>query len=246
MHFIIIIFLCLFSNAVIAQNIIIANTHWPPWRILQKDGTLSGVEIDVLKQLSDDLNLNLISKGCGWNRCLKHMEVGESDIMSGLYKTKEREQYMVFIEPPYRNSHGTCFYQNKNSKKVINSYQDLQKITVGVVKNVAYFDSFNRDHKINKHISINDVNQFRLLKGNRVDVVIMNCIGADIYLKNFEGKNSIKRAPYIYKKIHPVYFAISKKSALLSRKQELSNALQNMLDKNEIEKIMFKYGITPQ
>lgn len=246
MRFILIGFLYLLSSAVVAQNIIIANTHWPPWRMLQKDGTLSGIEIDILQQLSASLQLNLISKGCGWNRCLKYMEVGESDIMSGLYKTTEREQYMAFIEPPYRISHGTCFYQNKNSKKIINSYQDLQKIIVGVVKKVSYFDQFDHDYTINKYISIHDINQFRLLERNRIDAVAMNCIGADMYLKDFKGKNSIKRAPYIYKKIQPVYFAISKKSPLLPRKQEFSNALQNMLDKNEVENIMQKYGITAQ
>jgi polar amino acid transport system substrate-binding protein len=93
-----------------AEQLTITNSHWPPWRVLENDGSLNGIDIDILKGLSTRLDLQLITKGCGWKRCLKSMELGESDVMTGLFKTPEREKYMQFIEPPYRSVQNTCFY----------------------------------------------------------------------------------------------------------------------------------------
>lgn len=231
------------SSSSSTQQIVMANSHWLPWRKVDNEGHLRGIEIDILKRLSHKLNLNLITKSCGWKRCLKFMEVGESDVMTGVFKTPERERYMKFITPAYRLTQGTCFYVNKEQPVEINNYRDLHNLKIGVVKGVSYFSKFDTDINIRKHAYTTGTDLFRLMQGKRIDAVIMACEAGDVRLKNENLKTKFKRANYVYRVEHPVYIAISKKSALLSREPEISKALQIMLDKGEINEILSSYGI---
>ena len=239
----IIVFLCFLSGPISAAQLTSANSHWPPWRVLEDDGSLSGIDVDILKRLSTRLELQLVTKGCGWKRCLKHMELGGSDVMTGLFKTPDREKYMKFIDPPYRVAHNTCFYQNKNQSVEINRFEDLHKITVGVVKKVVYFEPFDSDASIKKFHATTDENLFRLLKAQRIDTIIMGCVTGDIFLKRLDLNDEFKHANYVHRVAHPVYLAISRKSPLLARGTDISQALQSMLNKGEIKQIMSDYGV---
>ncbi|GDY27135.1 hypothetical protein AHAT_30250 [Agarivorans sp. Toyoura001] len=229
-------FVCWSASA--QQAITTANAHWPPWRTIESDGSLSGIEIDILKGLSARLELDLVTKGCGWKRCLKHMKMGESDLMSGLYKTAEREQYMAFVEPPYRSHQNTCFYLLHDSQLKINSYQDLKSLRIAVQSKVAYFERFDKDEQLFKHEVIDDIAAFRLLKGGRVDTLIMSCAEVDYFIKEQSISAWFKHANYVEQEHRPVYLAISKHSPLVQRKQELSKALQDMLDSGEVQSLL--------
>ena len=241
----IIALLWLLPGPITAEQLTTANAHWPPWRVLEDDGHLSGIDIDILEHLTTRLQLQLVTKGCGWKRCLKHMKVGESDVMTGLYKTPEREKYMKFIAPPYRVAQGTCFYLSRARAIEINSYQDLHNLTIGAVKKVVYFDLFENDNSIKKHYSTTDEKLFRLLQGQRIDSLIMACTTGDIIIKRLGLNTKVKRANYIHRAIRPVYLAISKQSPLLARDKEISQILKRMLDKGVIKQIMSNYGIEP-
>lgn len=237
-----IIFL-LFSTFIKADDLSTANANWAPWRVLNDKGTLEGIDIDILQYVANDLNLNLITKGCGWKRCLKHMEVGGSDVMTGLYKTAEREKYMTFIDPAYYTTQGICFYTLKSNALNIQRYEDLQSLTIGVVDKVSYFERFDHDLSINKLAAVTGQALFRLLKGGRIDAIVLNCINGDISINKDNRKELIERSAYIFKTHRPVYLAISNKSPLLKRKEEFSKSLQKMLNNNEVEKILESYGI---
>ncbi|WP_413702016.1 substrate-binding periplasmic protein [Psychromonas sp. KJ10-10] len=243
MPIIIALFLGLLPLSSFATSLTSANSHWPPWRVIETDGSLSGIDIDILKGLTARLNVDLETKGCGWNRCLKYMQVGGGDLMTGLLKTPERESYMAFIEPPYRMSNNTCFYQNKSDTNEINNYQDLSNLTVGVVKKVAYFEPFHSDQKIKKHDATTDDNLFRILKAGNIDVVIMGCVAGDVRVKSLGLSQNIKHANYVHRVEQPVYIGISKKSDFISRQAEISRALEDMLTEGEINEILSRYGI---
>lgn len=233
----------LIPTQLFASSLISANSHWSPWRVSEQDGSMSGIDIDVLKGLSARLELELITKGCGWMRCLKYMQVGEGDMMAGLLKTPEREAFMAFINPPYRMSNNTCFYQNKYQLADINNYQDLYNISIGVINKVAYFEPFNSDKKIKKHYATTDENLFRLLNAQNIDAVIMDCASGDVRLKDLGFTDEFKHANFVHRVENPVYLAISKKSSLLKRQDEVEQALQDMIQEGEIKKIMSGYGI---
>lgn len=242
--FIIVFFLLVLQPSLLsAHKLTTANADWPPWRVLEDDGSLSGIDVDILERLSTHLELQLVTKGCGWKRCLNHMKVGESDVMTGLFKTPERENYMKFIDPPYRNENKTCFYINQAKNVKINRFEDLQALTIGVVNEVAYFKQFDNDDAIKKMHKTTDQELFRLLKAGHIDAVIMACVTGDIFLKRAEINDEFKHANYVHSVAHPVYLAISKKSPLITREKDISKALQDMLDKGEIKKIMSGYGV---
>lgn len=242
MRYFVFFILWLLASMIKAEQITTANTHWPPWRVMAADGAIAGIEIDILERLTEHLNLQLITKSCGWKRCLKHMEVGESDLMIGLFKTPERETYMTFISPAYRIENNICFYQNSDQQVNINRFEDLYNITVGVVKKVAYFEKFDGDKEINKFYATTDETLFRLLKAKKIDSVIMPCIAGDVFIKNLGVEGEFQHANYVNHVESPVYIAISNQSTFLVRAKEISQALQKMVDEGEINQIMLSYG----
>jgi len=231
-------------GSVLAQTSLkTANAHWPPWRMERADGSLYGLEIDLLQHLSARLNLPLETKNCGWKRCLKHMQLGESDIMSGLYRTAERERYMLFVEPPYRTQQHHCFYLNKNHPVKLTDYQDLYALKVGVQSDVVYFSPFDDDLRVDKHYAIDDQALFRLLRGSRVDTVLMSCAEGDAYLQRAGLFLYFNHAEYVHSTERPVYLAVSKQSPLAERLEELSKVLRAFIEAGELDALFTKYQI---
>ncbi|WP_432464374.1 substrate-binding periplasmic protein [Agarivorans sp. QJM3NY_33] len=240
----IVVLLFFLAWPVAAMQMVTANANWPPWRVIEADGSLSGIEIDILKQLSQALDLELKTQPCGWKRCLKYMELGESDVMTGLYKNDERAQYMHFVEPPYRSHNDMCFYQAKiRPVQKLDSYSDLYSLTIGVLNKVAYFEQFDQDLKLFKHYATTDESLFRLLLGGRIDTLIMSCIEGDIFLKQRHMTDIFEHTNYTKRNYRSVYLAISKRSKLIERAAEISKHLQQMLDSGEITKILASYGV---
>ena len=83
-----------------AQELIVAIDDFPPWNITTSE-PISGINVDILTELSQRLDLQLSFIKCPWKRCLKMMRSGQVDIIPGLLKRAEREEYMEYINPPY-------------------------------------------------------------------------------------------------------------------------------------------------
>ncbi len=244
MKTILILMVSLWCSSALAQTSIkTANAQWPPWRIERADGSLYGLEIDLLESLSAQLNLTLETKNCGWKRCLKHMQLGESDVITGLYRTAERERYMYFVEPPYRTQQHHCFYLNKNHQVKLADYQDLYALKVGIQSNVVYFSPFDEDKGLTKHNAIDDQALFRLLRGGRVDTVLMSCAEGDAFLQHEGLFQYFEHAEYVHSTKRPVYLAVSKLSPLAERLDELSSVLKAFIEDGELDALFTKYQI---
>jgi polar amino acid transport system substrate-binding protein len=112
-----------------------------------------------------------------------------------------------------------------------------------VVKKVVYFEQFNNDNSIKKYPTTTDLTLFRLLKAQKIDAIIMECIVGDIHIKRLGFNDDFKHANYINSVENQVYLTISKQSPLLSREEDVSQALQSMINEGEIKQIMSSYGV---
>ena len=160
--FLLIFFVGIFSNqAVIAEenSPIVAFTHWPPWKVV-KGNSFDGIDYYILEELGKRLNLHFQFIECPWIRCLEQIKSGQADFINGIAKQADREKYMYFIEPPYKEIFSTAFYKRKGRKgslHLIQKYEDLYKVEVGMIRGGVYFDRFDKDPKIAKVEVTNEI-----------------------------------------------------------------------------------------
>lgn len=113
------LFLLLLPILIILPNTLNAHNNeistpvdsWPPFRIIN-DKKYSGIDFDLLNELSKRMNLKLKIKEYPWSRSLLNMKNGKVDIMIGVAKRTERALYMQYLTMPYYTC-STVFYVKK-------------------------------------------------------------------------------------------------------------------------------------
>lgn len=122
-------FLCLIlpkvSSAQDAALIKVQVHHFAPWKIVDDQGRISGIDIEFLQMLTGQMGLETTFVVAPFKRGLLMMEQGKLDIMTGLLKRPEREDYIDFIDPPYKTTSNKTFYVLKGRGHFINNYEEL-------------------------------------------------------------------------------------------------------------------------
>jgi polar amino acid transport system substrate-binding protein len=169
------------------------------------------------------------------------MRSGKADLISGVLKRPEREEYMIFIEPPYKTESIKAFYIRKDKKISIQKYEDLYRLKIGVQAGVKYFERFDADPNIQKEEAGNDLSNFRKLAIGRIDAVISTETQADYLITTQGFKEKFKKAKYKYSASLPVYFAISKKSAYAKQALQFSEIVKKLVEEKVFETIVENY-----
>ena len=243
---------CLFLPAVFAKadTLIVPMDPWPPWKFVDTQTWQvenEGIDIQLIEVLISSYNqkfgknITIDYRGYPWKRCLEMMRSGKADFISGVFKRPERENYMIFINPPYKTASVKAFYIRKDSKIAIRKYEDLYQLRIGVQAGVRYFERFDADPNIQKEEAGNDLSNFRKLTLGRIDAVISTETQADYLIATQGLKEKIKKTTYKYSASLPVYFAVSKKSAYAKQVPQFSEIVKELVEDNVFETIVENY-----
>ncbi|MBC8392308.1 MAG: transporter substrate-binding domain-containing protein [Deltaproteobacteria bacterium] len=222
---------------------IAAITHWPPMKVIKGD-SFEGIDVSILEELGNRLNLHFRFIECPWNRCLEKIRAGQADFITGLAKDIDREKYMYFIEPPYKQTFSSVFYARKVLKgrpHPIQRYEDLYKSEVGMIRGSLYFDRFDKDQKIVKVKATNELQLLKMLDLGRFDIIIGNVLNFDYLIQTHGFSGKFEKAPFKVDRITPTYIAISKKSKFIDVIPRLGVALKNMVESKKIQAIEKAY-----
>jgi polar amino acid transport system substrate-binding protein len=228
-----------------AERIVVPMDPWPPWKLVKEDWRVDeGIDSRLVEALLAAYNtqygaaLQAEYVGCPWKRCLEMMRGGEADLISGIFKRPEREDYLLFIDPPYKSKSSKVFYVPKGKKASIRQYEDLYGLKLGTQAGVKYFERFDNDAKLHKEETSDDVANFNKLEYGRIDAAISTETQADYLIAVHGFKGKFEKAAYQYDEDLPVYFAISKKSPLAERATRMSDIIARMKDDGIFEKII--------
>ena len=144
-----------------------------------------------------------------FDEVLKDLEGKESYGSAALWKTEEREKFLVFSEPFLQNQ---LMLVSRIGVEVNNlNREQLLGRRIGVVTGYAYNDSLTNDTNITLEYSETDqINMEKLFSG-KVDYVLVDNLVVN-YMLNYELQNIkdlivVSNAPYATKEM---YFGISK------------------------------------
>lgn len=212
------------------QPVLLAQySHMSPWKFLDH-GRETGIDIELLRQLAMRMGMRIDFEHVPFPRGLKAMQDGEIDIMTGVLRRPEREQYLLYIEPPYNEFSPKVFYVRKGQESSIRSYEDLQEKRIGTTIDTRYFARFDADKTLHKEpVSRSHMNLMKLVRG-RLDAVILSETAGDQQIREAKLEPYIGKADYRYRDENRVYIAISKASPFAARYDEFCAVMKEFVD----------------
>ena len=229
-------------HAGFAEEIRVCVDQYPPFKIIEDNKVIGGIDLQLTDALTDAVGLKPVYKYYPWTRCLRNLEKGISDLVSGITKRADREQYLHYIEPPYKTKSVKIFYVNRMGKKKIDIFEDLSGLTVGVLRGSKYFDRFDNSAKIIKYDISDDLRGLKMLASKRKDAFITTEEVGDYLIKTSGLSNYIDKAGYRFNKGIEVYFAISKKSNLAGKLSEFNKKAKELKEKGVFDNIMENFS----
>ena len=158
---------------------------FPPMGFTEADGTITGYDIDLAKEVSKRLNLEFVAKPINWEAKELELSSGSIDcIWNGFTMTEERLEKMAFTSA-YLNNDQILVVRNDGT---INSLKDAEGKVIGcqsgssaeeaIESNKEFASSLKSVKKYEDNLTaLND------LEVGGIDAVVMDSVVADYTIK---------------------------------------------------------------
>lgn len=220
--------------------LVAAFSVWEPFVIEEEDGRQHGIDVGLLTEIAKRLGLELHLHPCPWRRCLKTLEDGYIDVLTSFAYTDERAQFAHYIKPSYSEV-TPVFYYNRDNPVEIADYIDLRHLTVGAVVDSRYFEPFDSDTSLDKFEAGSEIILLRMLSAKRLDAIVGSDSNADFEIRKNHMEDVIAKAPYRSGHRNEIHMAISRKSPLMTRTEQIAEIMQDLLDEGFIDRLHEQY-----
>lgn len=219
------LYFLLYGSTSFAKTIRFGIYHSPPFNSVGANG-VSGEDVELAKSLAKKLSMEADIIGCPVVRCLEMMRTGKLDIMFGLFRYPERENYMFYLNPPHIVVHDKYQIYARKDNSDIKTVEQLQGKLVGYLRGAKVPD-FLAEIEIYEFEDM--MKLVTALNYQRVDFVLglESSIDSAIAEKNFS--DVVKTDLFVNYEVKG-FVTLSKKSPLIKQSQQLSNALTELLE----------------
>lgn len=222
------------------KTIIAGISPYAPYCILNENGTICGMDVDIILEAFKMSNIDVQLMSCTWDGSLKLLEQGLVDVIPTVGYSKERESYMHFSNE-YRLGSTYAFYTLKESNVTINKYEDLYNYKIAV-QNFKYNDKFENDKKLKKDNSADIATMYNKLIKGQIDTFIANEYTANYFFRtNGVTGKVIKQKLYFEVKDSDGRMAFSRKNNLDEYIDIFNKNIDKMMSQGTIDKIDNKY-----
>ncbi|MGE8362950.1 substrate-binding periplasmic protein [Pseudomonas sp.] len=240
--------LLLFSLSLRAAEpapLVVMTDLWPPFRMQGADGSLQGLDIDLLNELSARTGLRFDVQRAPWARGLAELQQGRADLMTGLAKTPEREAYIHYLAQPYYAC-SPRFYATPVHAASLNRYEQLNGLRIGYVLESAYFEPFDSDTRLNKVAVTTETQLLEMLTRGRLQAVIGTDCQVDYQLQESAWRDQVAKAVYQPDARTELYIGFSRLRNRQAEYRTLSEALEQLRAEGWITRAARRYqGETP-
>ncbi len=216
----------------------------PPEMVVNETtGENSGPLLVVLMEAARSIGYCVEWRVAPFPRSLAEIESGSVDIVPRLVVTDERKRFVQFLGPIGVKQTAIEFLLKRARTGALTSYEDLHRLTVGVKRGTAYFESFDKDTRIRRMEALDDENLAKMFQANRIDTMaVLDRAAIEKVLQEL-GIEDFAWAPYKVPFKLGIYFGMSKASKHIGVAGALSNALQAMARTGRIRAIYAVYGV---
>ena len=140
------ILLCLLLVSLVQagqQITVLRGQDFPPYHYLDHGGRETGILVELIQKAASRLDLTVRFRQFPWSRCLRMLKDGKADAMMNLFKTKNREAFMVFSQTPLAREVNRFFTLNGKDLTFTGDMTRLTGLKIGAVRNYSYGKAFD-------------------------------------------------------------------------------------------------------
>lgn len=182
-------------NQEMRKELVLVTSAYPPYIIAEKDGTVSGIDIDIIKEAFKRAGIMVKVHLSSFDQSLRLVQKGYADLVPTLSKNEERSKTMNFTEN-YREPTRYVFIALRNSKVKAEHFEDLRNFKVGVMKGYGYWEKFTKDIHIQKDVSEKEEILFKKLFKKQIDCLIMNEYAAKYFIASSGLQDQVRLMNY--------------------------------------------------
>lgn len=235
----------LFSNNAFGdKTFVFPNDPWPPFMLGEEgEEAVEGIGVELMRAIFSRVDgASITIPLVPWKRALNSVRSGSADGIPLLYKTTEREEYMIFSDSLFP-SQDLVWYSKNHFPNGLEwqTADDFSPYRMGIVSGYSYSEEIDKaiaDKKFAVTKVKNTHQLFTLLAGGRVDVAIANrVVGTSLIKKNVDNRHIISMKKPIAEDDY--YIAFSKKTSAKEFLPLVNKAIAELKAEGKIETIVY-------
>ena len=220
------------------------STVYPPY-VLDNDGHITGIDVDVVREVGRRLDRKIDIRLEPWNRLERDLREGKRDCVFSYFHTPAREVYARFTGVPMHVTQYTLFY-NPEAFPDAHSLKDFFGHTIGVNRGFRTTPEFSAARKAGqiKVIEVNeDAQSLRMLGMGRIDAVLTNDDVGQYLIQALKLQNLRALKPPL--STTPAYLVLGRDPALDTLAEKFNWALFQILKDGTYADIQARYMQAP-
>ncbi|MCP4345471.1 MAG: transporter substrate-binding domain-containing protein [Desulfobacterales bacterium] len=203
--------------------LVIAVSKWyAPFTMLNADAKPTGLLIDIWRLWAEKTGRKIKFRTTDWNETVLGLKNGEADIHSGLFRSKDRSEWMIFSQPFYETE-SAIFYHTKYGE--ITGTEALAGQKTGTIRGTYQADYLQKHYPELELVFFDkDKEMITAAAGGHIRAFIEEVIPVKNYAIRLGMQGELKnlKQPRYSKKIF---------AAVLKNRKELLELIDNGLDK---------------
>ncbi|CAD7838184.1 MAG: hypothetical protein [Olavius algarvensis Delta 4 endosymbiont] len=219
------------------------STGYPPYYYMEK-GDLTGVCVELINHAAQSLGLMVTYKQYPWKRMLHSGKTGRVDAIMPLFKTPERETFLLFPDAELALEENHIFTRRAARVHFSGKLTDIAPHPVGVVTGYSYGKVFDAATYLDKIVTRNDLNLLQMFKHRRFAVGVGNRHVVRYFADRVGGVHDLVfLEPPLTRA--PLFIAFSRKKGHTRLTAEFAQALRDFKRTRAGRDILARYGMAP-
>ena len=168
---------------------IAVDAPYPPFAVQDKDGNLSGFDVDIAHAICNDLGYTCDVRPMLFDEIIPHIVKGDIDLgIAGMIPTEERKKLVDFTSRYFRS---VSIFVDRQGTFSDFTPDSLKGLRVGAQKGTVqakYLQNTYGDSITLVTVTAHD-QTFQLLKNGEVDLILIDGLPAYVYLKSPQGQD---------------------------------------------------------
>ncbi|BBB67679.1 hypothetical protein UNDYM_3426 [Undibacterium sp. YM2] len=248
-HSLLAILLALSCSICFAATFKLASLSYPPYEYIEQ-GEVKGIAVDIIKEafrlMGHQVSINIYPM----RRSLEMVKNGEADGIFTVFKTPEREKYIIYSNEAVLQLTISLWTRNDSNINFDGELARLAPYRFGAVRGISYgsrFDEFIKSGVLNVELASDQTSAIRMALAQRFDILISNHAGAIHEMKKMGLLNDFK-VLYPVVQEQETFFGFAKKAHLEPLRDELDQVLKQLKQNGYYDLIYKKYRdvVTPR
>jgi len=243
MRTMLIFLVCLLQSFVVIakEPLLIVGEDFPPFSYLE-DGEYKGIDIDILKEVSKRLSVQVEFKFYPWARAMAKTRKGHVDGAFGVFRNKSREEFFYYADAPLSYETAVLVVPEDSTRNA-NMLEDIDGWRVAQIRDTSYSLQYDSYDKIERVWVNSNKQSLELLNLKRIDAAIFNELIFNYSQTVLSEMLDFKKLDLtISKEPQHVVFSKAKGEGHLVLAEQFSREIKKLREEGVIHKIVRSYS----